>query len=405
VAGLGRDLRAALASTGARYSVLVVSLDRGDTLFAHQADEALAPASNLKLFSTAAALWYLGPGFRWSTYALARGDVRDGVLEGDLVLYGTGDPTLDSWRLPGAADGLDALADSVRARGVREVRGSVVGDGTFFDARLAGQGWEWDDLRYWYAAPVAGLMSRESVTAPGGRPVAQPVRTAAERFHAALQRRGVRVAGGVRTVQDPFATTASFHRAGAPPRGTHGRLLAVRRSPPLAEVVRETNHVSHNLYADALLKTVGRVVQGEGSFAGGERAVWRMPVRDPAAVRAVRMYDGSGLSRLDRQSAGATVALLEMMDRSPHAAAFRASLPAAGRPEGLERRMVGTPAAGNLRAKTGTIRGVSSLSGYVTSADGERLAFSIIANGVGVTARAKEAENRIGVLLARFTRR
>jgi D-alanyl-D-alanine carboxypeptidase/D-alanyl-D-alanine-endopeptidase (penicillin-binding protein 4) len=93
------------------------------------------------------------------------------------------------------------------------------------------------------------------------------------------------------------------------------------------------------------------------------------------------------------------------MDRSPHAAAFRASLPAAGRPEGLERRMVGTPAAGNLRAKTGTIRGVSSLSGYVMTADGERLAFSIIANGVAVTARAKEAENRIGARLARFSRR
>ncbi|HEX5724868.1 MAG TPA: D-alanyl-D-alanine carboxypeptidase/D-alanyl-D-alanine-endopeptidase, partial [Longimicrobiaceae bacterium] len=151
------------------------------------------------------------------------------------------------------------------------------------------------------------------------------------------------------------------------------------------------------------LKTVGRAVTGVGSFSGGERAVRRMLPRGVAG-EALRMEDGSGLSRLDRLTARAVVALLAEMARGPLAEAFRASLPAAGDPEGLERRMRGTPAAGNLRAKTGTLATVSALSGYVTGADGERLAFAILANGVSSPARAKEVEDRIGARLAAFRR-
>ncbi|HEX5725612.1 MAG TPA: D-alanyl-D-alanine carboxypeptidase, partial [Longimicrobiaceae bacterium] len=182
-AALARDLdalTAPLRAAGARYGVLVVSLDRGDTLFSLDADAPLAPASNLKLFSTAAALRYLGEEFRWSTYLIAAGEVRDGVLEGDLVLYGTGDPTLAGAHLPGTTGALDALADSLRARGVREVRGAVVGDGSFFDARLQGYGWTAEDLGRRYGAPVSALNAGENLVRPGGRPVADPARSAAE---------------------------------------------------------------------------------------------------------------------------------------------------------------------------------------------------------------------------------
>jgi D-alanyl-D-alanine carboxypeptidase/D-alanyl-D-alanine-endopeptidase (penicillin-binding protein 4) len=394
VAELERDLRAILRGpgmAGASHGVLVVSLDRADTLFSWNADARLTPASNLKLFSTAAALHYLGPEFRWSTYLLAEGEVRGGVLTGDLVLFGTGDPTMGSRRFPGTARALDALADSLRARGVREVSGSIVADGSFFDPRLRGQGWTAEDLVSWFGAPVSSLVTTENLS--GGRPVDEPVRVAGERFRTALARAGIRVRGGVRTIREPGLSRAGFH-ARRPAAGAH--VLATYRSPALRDVVRVTNHISHNLFADEALRTVGRVAGGEGSFEAGERAVARMlSSADPP-----RMLDGSGLSRLDRVSARTVVALLAAMERSPE---FRASLPIAGSEAGL-RRMYGTAAAGNLRAKTGTLATVSALSGYVTAADGERLAFSIITNGVPRTALAKEAENRIGARLAEFRR-
>lgn len=395
--GLGRDIRAVLRGPGvggASHGVLVVSLDRGDTLFSWNADARLTPASNLKLFSTAAALHYLGPEFRWSTYLLASGDVSGGVLAGDLVLFGTGDPTLGSERFTGTSRALDALADSLRARGIREVAGSVVADGSFFDPRLRGEGWTSDDLRQWYGAPVASLVTDENLA--GGRPVADPVGVAGERLHSALRRAGISVRGGVRTVRDPSASLAAFHARRA---GGGARVLATYRSPPLREVVRVTNHVSHNLFADEALRTVGRVAGGQGSFEAGERAVAGM-LRD---ADPPRMLDGSGLSRLDRVSARTIVALLASMARLPEGAAFRESLPVAGSQTGL-RRMYGGGAAGNLRAKTGTLATVSALSGYVTAANGERLAFSIITNGVPRTGAAKEAENRIGEILASFRR-
>ena len=371
-----------------------MSLDRGDTLVSWNADARLVPASNLKLFSTAAALHYLGPEFRWSTYLLADGEVSGGVLAGDLVLFGTGDPTLGSERFTHTSRALDALADSLRARGIREVAGSVVADGSFFDPRLRGEGWTQDDLARWYGAPNAALVTDENLA--GGRPVDDPVRVAGERLRSALARAGIAVRGGVRTAREPSASRAGFH---ARRSAAASRVVAVHRSPTLREVARVTNHVSHNLFADAALRTVGRVAGGQGSFEAGERAVARMlPGADPP-----RMLDGSGLSRLDRASARTLVALLAVMARAPEGAAFRESLPVAGSQTGL-RRMYGTAAAGNLRAKTGTLASVSSLSGYVTTANGERLAFSILTNGAPGTASAKEAENRIGVLLANFRR-
>ncbi|MBD0320180.1 MAG: D-alanyl-D-alanine carboxypeptidase, partial [Gemmatimonadetes bacterium] len=197
---LGRDLRDLVRGPGT-HAVLVVSLDRGDTLFSWNADARLTPASNLKLFSTAAALHYLGPEFRWSTYLLSGGDLRGGVLAGDLVLFGTGDPTLGSGRFPGTARALDALADSLRALGVREVAGSVVADGSFFDPRLRGEGWTREDLVSWYGAPVSALVTGENLA--GGRPVDEPLRVAGDRFRSALSRAGIAVRGGVRTVREP----------------------------------------------------------------------------------------------------------------------------------------------------------------------------------------------------------
>jgi D-alanyl-D-alanine carboxypeptidase/D-alanyl-D-alanine-endopeptidase (penicillin-binding protein 4) len=126
---------------GDRWSVIVVSLDKGDTLFNHDADASLAPASGLKLFTTAAALYYLGPQFRYNTFLLSDGKIENGVLNGDLVVYGTGDPSFSS-RF-GRRDAIwHAFADTLTSLGVRAVRGAVVGDASYFAGPGTGAGWQ-----------------------------------------------------------------------------------------------------------------------------------------------------------------------------------------------------------------------------------------------------------------------
>jgi serine-type D-Ala-D-Ala carboxypeptidase/endopeptidase (penicillin-binding protein 4) len=459
------------SNTGAQVAVLAVSLDRGDTLFSINPDVALAPASNMKLYSTAAALYYLGPDFRYATYVLGTGDVRGGVLEGDLILYGTGDPSMSGRMLSGALTPLRALADSLRAGGITEVRGDVVGDGSYFDAEWLGRGWSPDNFGAWYSAPVGALSVAENVASirvtPGpsvgapavvattpasigfavinrvttvasgqstmrveyapeglvlnGRiarghaglarsaPIVDPTNFAAAVFRRVLEEQGVRVAGGLRVVNEAGESPVRFSpRAAANgDRDRHPRVLATYLSPTLADLVSVTNHVSHNLFAEALLKTVGRVALGEGTFDAGSRAIrYFLECEAGMDTTMLALVDGSGLSPLNRVSARQTIQLLDVMTRSEHWEAFHQSLPEAGRPRprGLN-RMLGTPAVGNLRAKTGTIRTVSSLSGYVRSADGERLAFSILANGLPAsTWAAKRIEDEIGVRLAEFRR-
>jgi serine-type D-Ala-D-Ala carboxypeptidase/endopeptidase (penicillin-binding protein 4) len=458
------------SNTGAQLGVLVVSMERGDTLYSLNPDLPLAPASNMKLYSTAAALYYLGPEFRYSTYVLGTGEVQNGVLHGDLILYGTGDPSMSGRMLRGPLTPLRALADSLVARGIREVRGNLIGDGSYFDSEWLGRGWSPDNFGAWYSAPVGALSIAENVasirvqpgavgapaqistmpgsvgfevinrttTVPSGQtfirfeyepeglvirgriarghpgiarsaPVGDPTNYTAAVFRRVLEEQGVRVLGGMRSIhsaeQSPvtFANRASRNGDAQP----HPRVLAIHLSPPLTELISLTNHVSHNLFAEALMKTVGRVALGEGTFDAGSRAI-RYFLECEAGVDTARLaiVDGSGLSPLNRVTARSTIQLLDLMRGDETWEAYFHSLPEAGRPRprGLM-RMLGTPAVGNLRAKTGTIRTVSSLSGYVRSTDGELLAFSIIGNNLpSSTWMAKRIEDQIGIRLAEFRR-
>jgi serine-type D-Ala-D-Ala carboxypeptidase/endopeptidase (penicillin-binding protein 4) len=477
VAELQADLRRAFqggpAWRDARFGVIVVSLDRGDTLFALNPDLPLAPASNMKLFSTAAALYYLGPDFRYSTFALGDGEVRDGVLHGDLILYGTGDPTISRRLLASTNAAFRTLADSLAAQGIREVRGDVVGDGSYFDDAWLGEGWREEYRLAAYSAPIGALSFAENVVSVGvlpgapGEParirttpstsglavanrvrtmaggatqvrfqhteegltvsgqiarghggitrsitVVDPVNYAAAAFRAVLEERGIAIAGGLRTVSDPGASNASISAA---PNGNGDarpapRVLAVHLSPTMLEVATVTNHVSQNLYAEALLKTVGRVALGEGTFEAGARAIlYFLECEGRVDGSRLRIVDGSGLSPLNRVTVRATVELLALATRAGIWEPFSASLPPAGQPsEGLQHslrnRMGLTPAAGNARAKTGTIMNASSLAGYVRAANGERLAFAIYGNDVPSTALAKRMEDAAVIRLARFSR-
>ena len=146
----------------ASWSALAVSLDHGDTLFLRRPDARLAPASNIKLFTTAAALRVLGPSFRFRTFVLATAPPSDGVVEGDLILYGTGDPGLSDRFVRGEGP-LERLADRVQAQGVHLIRGDLIADGSFLNGQARSPEWPVDDLDDWYAAPVRGLSFNENL--------------------------------------------------------------------------------------------------------------------------------------------------------------------------------------------------------------------------------------------------
>lgn len=234
--------------------------------------------------------------------------------------------------------------------------------------------------------------------------MADPALFAARAFREALDSAGVEVRDAESAVHFPSPSRITGRQSWAP--GLIGaeepRLVARHTSPEMIEYLTVMNHESHNLFAETILKTVGKIAQGEGSFEGGARALRSFMIGEVGlAGDQIRAADGSGLSGGNRASAGAFVELLLYVAKSPYRESFMSTLPEAGR---SLRRMYRTPAARNLRAKTGTIDGVSALTGVVTTRDGETLLFSILSNDVASTGAAKRVENRLGVRLAEFRR-
>ena len=462
------DVLADPALDDAHWGALVVDLATGDTLFARNAGRRFIPASNAKLFATAGALTVLGPAFRFETALYLDGAVRGDTLNGDLVVRGDGDPTF------GSADVYDdpldvfaAWADSLRAIGIRHVAGRVIGDDDVFDDTPYGLGWAWDDLTYGYAAEVSGLTFREgtvtltvrgargrgaaalswaplltpyvafvnrTTTRPTGTSVVEgyqrdlsgnrfvvttevpaggvetevlavhnPTRYAAHTFRLVLLGRGIAVEGPAVDADDlpaPLVYPAL-------------RRVAATPSPPLAEIVEETNRRSNNLYAEHLLRSLARGYAGAdpppGSAAAGVLAL--QPLLRAAGVRPgdLQLVDGSGLSFMDRVTPRAVVALLAHLHTHPDAAvreAFFASLPVGGQSGTLAGRYPSGAARGNVRAKTGYINGVRALSGTVTSASGHDLAFSLLVNHYSTPTRTVDAaQDAIVELLADYAGR
>jgi D-alanyl-D-alanine carboxypeptidase/D-alanyl-D-alanine-endopeptidase (penicillin-binding protein 4) len=363
-ASLRARLHAALSGfTGPGTAALAVDLATGRVVYAHNVQTALLPASNEKLVVTYAALEALGPAFRMRTAVLGEGRLDPaGVWVGNLVLKGSGDPTLDRAALA-------RLAEGVRAAGVRRVTGSLVGDESWFDSRRSGPGWK------------AGFVPFESqalsaLAVEGVADAAGTVRL----FREALTRAGVRVTGG-----------SKLARAGGWP-------LAVHWSPPLAEILRHMDVVSDNFTAELVLKQLGAVAGGQGTTAAGAEVVRTVLAAHAVPLAGVRIADGSGLSALDRMTPKALVTILQRgwTDREIRSVLFGV-LPVSGRDGTLEDRMSRPPARGNVRAKTGTLNGVSALSGYVR----ERYAFAVLVNAPGLsTYAAHAAQDRFATVLA-----
>jgi D-alanyl-D-alanine carboxypeptidase/D-alanyl-D-alanine-endopeptidase (penicillin-binding protein 4) len=426
---------------------VAVADQRGRLLFGRNADRLFVPASNTKLVVTATAAALLPADFTVATSVYPAGPVVDGVVRGDLVLYGRGDPAFSKrcyavdTLAAGACDTDPAarmreLASQLAARGIREVEGDLVGDGSWFEPRIVHPGWEGYDLTWWYAAPVSGLTYNDNSLdvrhAPGPRPgappllsftpdygdvvlenraatgpagssstfdifrgelpqqffasgslpadgrgtteylaVADPNRYAAQAFRAVLAEAGIAIGGATRSTTD--STRYAHARAVAPLAEVHSR--------PLRDWIFPILNTSQNLFAEVLLKQLGRQFRGAGSWETGLDVERRFLI-DSVGVDSTQfsLSDGSGLSSTNFLSPLAFTQLLGYMRRHPSWPTFSAGLPVSGQRGSLRFRFTGTPLEGRVRAKTGSISGVNTLSGYVERPDGSWRVFSVQAN-------------------------
>jgi serine-type D-Ala-D-Ala carboxypeptidase/endopeptidase (penicillin-binding protein 4) len=373
---LARKLSHALAVphvSRARTSALAVDLTTGRQLYARNLSLPLIPASNEKLAVTYASLLALGPSFRFSTDVLGEGELDGALWRGDIVLKGYGDPTLSTLDLL-------SLASQLRSQGIRRVTGQVIGDESFFDAKRMAPGWKPYFLLNESPALSALTVDRGRYK---GKATGKPALAAALSFRAALLRAGISVAGR--------ALTGTADSAAVP--------LATIDSVPLTSVLRFMDHESDNFTAEMLLKQLGAGIELQGTTAAGAQAVLQLLQEQQIPLAGVRIVDGSGLSRLDRLTTDAVVAMLRSswLDEDLRALLIDA-LPVAGRSGTLDSRMRGTVAAGRVRAKTGTLNEASALSGYVR----KRIAFSVIQNGPGLSVYwARIAQDQFATVLAR----
>ena len=373
---LARKLSRALAVphvATAHTSALAVDLVTGKRLYARNLHLPLIPASNEKLAVTYASLLALGPSFRFSTDVLGEGELDGTLWRGDVVLKGYGDPTLSTLDLL-------SLASQLRTQGIRRVTGQVIGDESFFDAKRMGPGWK--PYFFLNESPALSALTVDRGRYKG-RATSKPALAAALSFRAALLRAGISVAGR--------ALTGTADSAAVP--------LATIESVPLAGVLRFMDHESDNFTAEMLLKQLGAGIGLQGTTAAGAQAVLQLLQEQQIPLTGVRIVDGSGLSRLDRLTTEAVVAMLRSswLDEDLRELLIDA-LPVAGRSGTLDSRMRGTVAAGRVRAKTGTLNEASALSGYVR----RRYAFSVIQNGPGMSIYwARVAQDQFATVLAR----
>jgi D-alanyl-D-alanine carboxypeptidase/D-alanyl-D-alanine-endopeptidase (penicillin-binding protein 4) len=439
----------------AHWGLLVVDPERGDTLYARNADKLFMPASNMKLLTGATALAQLGPDFRWATTLLARGRVRNGTLAGDLVVRGNGDPTVSDHMHPDSALApLRALADSLRAHGITRIRGRVVAAPSPFTDAPLGFGWAWDDLDEPYSAGVDALYFNEGFTEivvyggarPGAkvRAVTRPASTyprlivrattvaavdpadtitakpriivGQDSSHTGVLVSGTVAAGDSAVVEIAFrdqpaayvaALTEALRAGGITITGSRTDTtaaldsLVTQLSPPLRDVFPYFEKPSQNQIGEILFKTLALVKTGVGTADSARRVVSRQLLEWGAAPDGFAVRDGSGLSRHDYVTPRTIIHVLDAARRLPDFKVLYDALPVGGVDGTIQNRMKGTPAEGNVHAKTGTLDKARSLSGYVTTADGRMLLFSALCNNYVVpTRRVDDVSNALAIRLA-----
>lgn len=453
----------------AHWGIEVTHAVTGEVLYARNAGKNFVPASNAKIYTAAAGLALLGPGYRYETRLYADAPVEDGVIDGNLVVRGTGDPTIggrDQEDSPTQV--FEAWADSLRQLGITYVTGDIIGDDDVIDDTPFGEGWAWDDAPYYYAAELGGLVfSRNTVNVQiraqePGQPgvvawapyntdyvtIVNSTRSIGAGFpldeeygrapgtnviHLASRVPAGRIDREALSVSNPTGYFTHVLREalvrGGLAVGGHGvdvdvlsikpdydedslRVLTHYASDSLGRIAYHLLKASDNLYAEQVLRTIGaeRPVPSEdaepGSAEMGRRAANAFFAVAGVDTVRTRLVDGSGLSRMNLITPSGTTALLRHMWNHPDEGVrrtFYQALPVGGQDGTLEYRFRSGPARQNVRAKTGTLTGVSALSGYVTTAGGTPLAFSILANNYTVrTSQVRAAQDRIVQALSAY---
>jgi D-alanyl-D-alanine carboxypeptidase/D-alanyl-D-alanine-endopeptidase (penicillin-binding protein 4) len=424
----------------ASWGVAVVEVRSGKLLASHDPYRSLTTASTMKAITTATALEVLGADFRFETTLAYDGKINDSILVGNLYLVGDGDPTLGSDRF-GAAYELDAVLNqwvqAVKAAGIRQVQGAVIGDASIFSTQLVPAKWPWEDIGNYYGAGAAGLNIHENTyridfrsKRPGtltdilrtepvmddlsftNEVMAGPAGSGDQAYiYGAPYTTERYVRGSIPpnrssfsvkgSMSDPARSTAAWLREelidcgitvvgpattvrqlwakeGVPM--TQRKPLHTFRSPTLSDIVRETNFKSVNLFAEALAKRLAVKLDRAGSTEAAVDAITDHWQRRGVGTQGLTLRDGSGLSPNNGVSALQMAQILAKAEQGSAGTAFYASLPIAGRSGTLSNMLQGTAAEGILRAKSGFISGVRSYAGYVDLPDGRRVAFAMIAN-------------------------
>jgi D-alanyl-D-alanine carboxypeptidase/D-alanyl-D-alanine-endopeptidase (penicillin-binding protein 4) len=496
-------------SVNALWAVEVQSLDTSELLYARNAHALVMPASNMKIVTMSVAATRLGWDYRFDTTLETTGRVSGGVLQDDLTVVGSGDPTTSD-RGGAATRVFESWADQLLAAGITRIDGRIIGDDNRFDDRPLGDGWAWDDMAFSYSAPGGALQFNENIVRIIVTPAATPGQPATVRLdpegsgltvrsavttgaptldaNVDLSRQlnsttvyltGIVPATGKETmlsatVDNPTiffvnALRSTLIRKGIAvtgaavdiddiptPAPTPRRVLLTHQSPPLSEIGTTFMKVSQNLFGETLMTLIGaRAAEADGSGtpaavpalttpsgsnASGGNASGRVagsaqasgsasasdgfPVNHHHYEAARKVYeqmlgswgvpksefvlvDGSGLSRYNFVTPHMLVRILKRMARDPKLGPpFEATLPIGGKDGTLGPRMKGTKSENNVHAKTGSLANVRALSGYVRTADGERIVFSIIANNFNVPTAAVDAiTDQIVERLANFTRK
>ncbi|MEG4057807.1 D-alanyl-D-alanine carboxypeptidase/D-alanyl-D-alanine-endopeptidase [Microcoleus sp. Pol7_B2] len=428
-----------------RWGILIQPLSSTTTLYSRDATKYFIPASNAKLLTTAAALQKLGADFRIKT------SVYSGE-NGSLYVAGRGDPSI-------AEAQLKSLAQQLKQRGISQVN-QLIGDDSYFQGSAVNPNWEWEDAQAGYGAPINSLIFNQNaidlLLSP--QAIGQPLKvTFAEPKLAnqwQLQNNTVTVAQNEsefievgREFDRPIIRVSGQLKVGGEPESAYvavvnpannflqyfqqalvaegipvkqslvasasrnlNQELATVESPPLAELVRETNRESNNLYAEVLLRLLGKVtgkmpVPQEDTGESGLKELKAVLTQLGVNPNSYILADGSGLSRHNLITPEALVETLRFMANSPAASIYRQSLSIAGESGTLKNRFNNTPNRVMLQAKTGTMSGVSALSGYIEVPNYEPLVFSIIVNQSDLsTAKMRSATDEIVLLLNRLRR-
>ena len=415
--------------SNARWGVFVVSLKDGRVLVGKDSRKLFNPASIQKTLTAIVALDKLGADFRWKTHIYGQNQIEsDGTLNGDLTIYGEGAPDFDEVSL-------NELANQIQAKGLKQIKGNIVGDDSYFKGDELGDGWTWNDLQWYYAAEASALTYKENqtgvytdengkVTAPtdyvhiqnGMKPledgkkeaygikrgladnevyvwgngtkasgklaVHNPALWAAKSFKEILEKKGITVEGDAKSVN---------WKTPDRPQVENMNELASVESKTLAEIVQRMNKRSVNLYAELILRTLGKkfgdtapndnfqLQEVRGDDSAGASVIKKFLTENKVATDELQIHDGSGLSRLDFITPEAFGRALIYAAKANFSDVFKDSLPIAATDGTLGGRLGGVK--GNILAKTGTITYVNSLAGYALTED-EVLAFSIIVNNV-----------------------